>query len=456
MRRISFGLIAAIVVAALPSLLAAAEGKRPEGPPPGMQRQGPNPETMLKRLDANRDGVITRDELPADMPERIKFLLKRADANQDGKVELAELKKAIQPRPEGRQAKAIEAQRGKQARPVPPKPDKAKSALAKPTRPQAKKAAAPGGPKTPEKAARTIFNRLDKNQDGQLNFNEFYTGLRHLRQAVSARVGQWQQPMKNIGPKFVQRHFPKGFQSQGPKANWQRPHHGKNPHAMSIMLHGKDKFAGCPYCFHCMKARMGQMQHRGPHMQYGMKPGPRPGPQMHRGMKPGPHPGMQFGMSPWQKPMRQPAWGQGHPGAKKYAMKPEGKKQELQKIECPKAQKPGNKDKKPELKKSEFKKPAPTQSKEKVQSDRKILEIEARLTAVENQQKAILAAIQEQQATMMAALQKTNRLVVAKLASMGSGEGKKARPQRDELKAEQKSKELAKKPQERKPQRDRD
>jgi len=455
MRRISFGVVAAIVVAALPSWLAAAEGKRPDGPPPGMQRQGPNPETMLKRLDANRDGVITRDELPADMPERIKFLLKRADANQDGKVTLAELKKAIQPRPEGRRAKAPEAPRGKQARPAPPKPNKSKAAPVKQARPQAKKPAVPGGPQAPERAARAIFNRLDKNQDGKLSFDEFYTGFRHLRQAVSARVGQWQQPMKNIGPKFAQQHFSKGFKPQGPKANWQRPHHGKNPYAMSMMLHGQNKFAACSYCFHCMKAWMGQ-QHRGPYMHFGMKPGPRPGPQMHRGMKPGPHPGMQFGMNPWQKPMRQPAWGQGHPGVKKYAMKPEGKKKELQKVECPKTQKPGKKDKKPELKKPESKKPAPTQLNVKVQSDRKIREIEARLTAVENQQKVILASIQEQQATMMAALQKTNRLVAAKLASMGSKEGKKARPQRDVLKAEQKSKELAKKPRERKPQRERD
>ncbi len=49
--------------------------------------------------------------------------------------------------------------------------------------------------------------------------------------------------------------------------------------------------------------------------------------------------------------------------------------------------------------------------------------IEARLTALENQQSAILAALQEQQAAVMSALQQTNDMINARLAALERPQG---------------------------------
>ena len=95
MHKILFSVLTALAVVLLPQLVAAQEGKRPDGPRPEMRRQQPNPEVMFKRLDANHDGVITPDEIPAGAPERLKQLLKRADRNGDKKLALAELTEAM-------------------------------------------------------------------------------------------------------------------------------------------------------------------------------------------------------------------------------------------------------------------------------------------------------------------------------------------------------------------------
>jgi hypothetical protein len=73
----------------------------------------------------------------------------------------------------------------------------------------------------------------------------------------------------------------------------------------------------------------------------------------------------------------------------------------------------------------EMKRPAPSAPPKK--SDRKAeagdRSIEARLTALEDQQAAILVALQEQQAAVMAALQQTNDLINARLAALERPQG---------------------------------
>jgi hypothetical protein len=80
-----------LAVATLPHILKAEDAPKPPHP---------NPETMFGRLDANKDGVITADELPAGMPERMKQFLIKADKNGDQKLSLDELKEAFKERQE--------------------------------------------------------------------------------------------------------------------------------------------------------------------------------------------------------------------------------------------------------------------------------------------------------------------------------------------------------------------
>jgi len=61
---------------------AAAHGPKPDGPKPG-------PEAWLKKFDANGDGALTQDEVPADMWAKIS----QGDVNGDGKITADELPK---------------------------------------------------------------------------------------------------------------------------------------------------------------------------------------------------------------------------------------------------------------------------------------------------------------------------------------------------------------------------
>ncbi len=388
MQRIMIGLLTAVAVVVLPSYLAAEEGKPPRRPRSDVHRKGPNPEMMFKRLDANRDKVITADELPADMPERFKKMLIRADGNKDGELTLGELRKVFKHRRDGHK---------------------------------------PGGAKSPKQTAKTIFIRLDKDKDGKLSFEEFSVGLRHLRHIMAARADKWCKPTRQgFGPEFDKKYFAKGHKHLDHK------YYAKGPR-----FHGANKPADGPWCVRC--TWHGRGPRHPPHgMQFGMNPWHHPG--MHSGMNPWryhgmhsgmgpwyPPRGMQFGMNPWHPPVKMQAWGQGHPGRKSHMVKqwyPDGKKKQW-------AKKP--KAKKPKVKKLKV----------KIDTEEKIIRIEARLTALEKRQEVMLAAIQEQQAAMMAALQKTNELVGAKLASLGRHQ-ERVRPKWDKAKSERKSKELAK------------
>jgi len=61
------------------------------GPPGGM----PDPKTRFESMDANKDGVVTKDEHPR--PE----FFDRSDKDGDGKITLEEMQKAAQERPQG-------------------------------------------------------------------------------------------------------------------------------------------------------------------------------------------------------------------------------------------------------------------------------------------------------------------------------------------------------------------
>lgn len=67
-----------------------AEARERRGPEARERREG-QPGAGLARFDKNKDGVVTRDELPADRP-RMAEMFDRLDANKDGKLDQDELK----------------------------------------------------------------------------------------------------------------------------------------------------------------------------------------------------------------------------------------------------------------------------------------------------------------------------------------------------------------------------
>ena len=60
---------------------------------------------MFTRLDANHDGVVTKDEIPAGAPEGFKAILAKVVADHNGKLTKPELLEAMKkhrpgPRPQ--------------------------------------------------------------------------------------------------------------------------------------------------------------------------------------------------------------------------------------------------------------------------------------------------------------------------------------------------------------------
>ena len=83
------------------------KGQRPQGPRPGFKGpQGPRGPMTLFKFDANKDGVVTKDELPKDN-KFVEGMFNHTDADKDGKVtkeEEAAHKAELQKRYEQRKA----------------------------------------------------------------------------------------------------------------------------------------------------------------------------------------------------------------------------------------------------------------------------------------------------------------------------------------------------------------
>jgi collagen type III alpha len=150
MKGILVSLVAVLALSALPQWLKADE-KQPEAK---------GPERIFQQLDANKDGEIAPDEIPAKTPERMKELIRKADANGDKTVTLEEFAAA---------AREHRAQRAEGA------------------------GAGHGGHRPPvdlgqgRPSPEELFRQLDKNNDQQLSLEEFKEGLRAFRQITERR-----------------------------------------------------------------------------------------------------------------------------------------------------------------------------------------------------------------------------------------------------------------------------
>jgi Ca2+-binding EF-hand superfamily protein len=101
MKRLFAPLLTVLSVLFLAQNVLAQDPGGPQGPAPD-RRAGPNPDVLFDRLDANKDGVITPDELPPGMPEPLKQVVLSADRDHDGKVTRGELVEMFNQRGPGR------------------------------------------------------------------------------------------------------------------------------------------------------------------------------------------------------------------------------------------------------------------------------------------------------------------------------------------------------------------
>jgi hypothetical protein len=102
MRSIQLLLMSAVAVALV---LAGAGGAQPPGPKPEPMQKFVRPapisvDDIVERImsfDKNKDGMVTRDELP----ERMQFLIDRGDTNKDGALDRDEIRKLVTARAPG-------------------------------------------------------------------------------------------------------------------------------------------------------------------------------------------------------------------------------------------------------------------------------------------------------------------------------------------------------------------
>lgn len=166
-----------------PQIVVAEEPEK--GGPPG-------PEMLFRHLDANHDGVISEDEMPADAPAPFKTLLKAADKNGDKNVSQEEFTAALKEHPLPRPPFGMRGEPGQPPCPMdgmpggmmPPFPPGAPGMGFAPHGPQGSPHGEPQG-KAPDLKA--LFEKFDKDKDGKLTPAEFTEGMEQLHKAIDFR-----------------------------------------------------------------------------------------------------------------------------------------------------------------------------------------------------------------------------------------------------------------------------
>lgn len=210
MRPAAFSALAALLLAAATH---AQEAKQPSAGPP---KAPPTPETVFQRLDTNRDGVITADELPLPLRQRLGDRFTEADKDGNKKLDSSEFAALWKEwphrgplgrfgRPGGPAGFADKGPAGKfgfgppgpqgfpagpafgppPGRPLGPPPDAQPPSHTGPK--GSCPADSPGASPTTKgpvgrqgDSLRAIFKRLDRDGNGQLSYEEFAAGASRL------------------------------------------------------------------------------------------------------------------------------------------------------------------------------------------------------------------------------------------------------------------------------------
>ena len=133
----------------------------PGGPRPG---QG----ELFKRLDTNGDGKLTKDELPAEMRERMAPLFERLGKTEFTQDEFARAGERLRGGPEGRPGQNPEGRKPEGGRPEGSRPEGA----AAPEGARRPDQARPEGGRPPLGNPEEMFGRLDANGDGKVTVEE--------------------------------------------------------------------------------------------------------------------------------------------------------------------------------------------------------------------------------------------------------------------------------------------
>ncbi len=228
MHRMLLGFAMVVAVLVLPQIVKA-EGPERAGPP--------SPEMLFKHLDANHDGVITEDEIPAYAPEPLKALLKAADKKGDKKVTLEEFTAAFKEHPLPPPHFGAPPFGGS---PFGGPPFGGPHGMAPPPfafggpgfAPQGPPGPPHGGPLGKAPDFKQLFQKFDKDKDGKLTLEEFTEGMKQLHRDRMEHVGPQGPmpgcPMPPPPPPFgmMPQSGPGWWMMGGPMPGW---HHGPSP-----------------------------------------------------------------------------------------------------------------------------------------------------------------------------------------------------------------------------------
>ena len=226
----------AAFLAATAQTVSAQQPERPQGQQ--TQRPQGGPADFIERIkgfDQNKDGKITKDE----MPERMQAMIERLDTNKDGAIdnkELAALKDRLTQggqRPQGQQGQRPEGQQGQ--RPQGQRPQGQRPEGQQGQRPQFNPADIIKRIKESDKnkdgkitkdefpeQMQRMFPRIDANQDGAIDREEL--AVMEQRMAQRGQDGQRPQGQPGQRPEGQPGQRPQGQPGQRPEGQpGQRP-----------------------------------------------------------------------------------------------------------------------------------------------------------------------------------------------------------------------------------------